>query len=444
MHLGKIYRSVFLPQERNSFLSSKFIKILNPFKCTPEKNAYWFELGRLHMATLGDVVEIVIFSMRDAFLAVTVFVAAMVLLFSWLQYATSGRFVEYIRKREKLQPIIGALMGLTPGCGGAIVMMPMYARGYVTYGTVVATLIATLGDAAFVLIGAAVVDSRFIAPMLAVHVISFVVGVSWGYLVDMTGTTPQNPLGRFGPTFGGDEPTVPDEEGSPIDDLPREVPEGLGYKILHQGYLLWWAVTALGLLFAILLLVWSAQDAEYELTLSYNPTTLDGFITWIGLLGTTLSVVLYVAQKNWFADDTEATIGDKLHSMRETMVHAASETAFVTFWVMIAYLAFEFMMLFSGIAEDDMARYGDGIVVVFIAALIGLIPGCGPQIIAITAYTKDLISFPALTANAISQDGDALFPLLVRHKAASLWATVHTTVPAILVGVVLAIADVSF
>ena len=80
----------------------------------------------------------------------------------------------------------------------------------------------------------------------------------------------------------------------------------------------------------------------------------------------------------------------------------------------------------------------------FIAALIGLIPGCGPQIIAITAYTKDLISFPALTANAISQDGDALFPLLVRHKAASLWATVHTTVPAILVGVVLAIADVSF
>ena len=66
------------------------------------------------MATVHDVVEIVVTSMRDAFLAVTVFVAAMVLLFSWLQYATSGRFVEYIREREKLQPVIGALMGLTP------------------------------------------------------------------------------------------------------------------------------------------------------------------------------------------------------------------------------------------------------------------------------------------------------------------------------------------
>ena len=190
-----------------------------------------------------------------------------------------------------------------------------------------------------------------------------------------------------------------------------------------------------------MLLVWSGQDADYSLELSYNPTTLDGFITWIGIIGTTFSVILYFAQKNWFADDTEATIGDKLHSMRETMVHAASETAFVTFWVMIAYLAFEFSMLFSGITEQDMSNYGDGFIAVMAAAIIGLIPGCGPQIIAITAYTKDIISFPALTANAISQDGDALFPLLVRHKSASLWATVHTTIPAIIAGIVLLIAQ---
>ena len=396
------------------------------------------------MAKAQDVFEILITSIRDAFLAVTVFVAAMVLLFSWLQYATSGRFVELIQKNKKIQPIIGALMGLTPGCGGAIVMMPMYARGYVTYGTVIATLIATLGDSAFVLIGAAITDSSFIAPMIAVHLISLFVGITWGYLVDLTGTTPRKPLGSLGPTIGQEEKIIEQEGGSPLEDLPREIPEGIGYKILHQGYLLWWAVTTIGLIFAILLLVWSGQDADYNLELSYNIFTLNGFITWIGLLGTTLSVILYIAQKNWFADDTEATIGDKLHSMRETMVHAASETAFVTFWVMIAYLVFEFTMLFAGIVEQDLQKYGSGLVAVLIAAIIGLIPGCGPQIIAITAYTKDIISFPALAANAISQDGDALFPLLVRHKAASLWATVNTTIPAIITGVVLLIAGVNF
>ena len=191
------------------------------------------------MVSFSEILEVIVVSMRDAFLAVTVFVAAMVFLFSWLQYATSGRFVEYIRKKEKLQPVIGALMGLTPGCGGAIVMMPMYARGYVTYGTVLATLIATLGDSAFVLIGAAITDSTFIAPLIAVHIISFVVGVSWGYLVDMTGTTPRKPLGRFGPTIG-QEPVEEEPVDEPIlDDLAREEPVGIGYNILHKGYLVW-------------------------------------------------------------------------------------------------------------------------------------------------------------------------------------------------------------
>ena len=402
------------------------------------------------MVTASEVVEVVVVSMRDAFLAVTVFVAAMVLLFSWLQYITAGKFVDAIRANKRWQPVIGALMGITPGCGGAIVMMPMYARGYVTYGTVIATLIATLGDAAFVLIGAAVTDSSFIAPVIAVHLISFIVGVFWGYLVDGLKITPRNPLGKFGPTFKDDNPPENSIESEDleaheiIDDLGREEAGGWRYFLLHQGYTVWWMVTAIGLIFAVLLLVWTAQDAEFNLEIDYNPLTLHGFITWIGLLGTSLSVILYISQKNWIRDDTEASIGDKLYSMRETMIHSASETAFVTFWVMAAYLVFEFSMLFSGMTEADLARYGDGLIAVVLAAFIGLIPGCGPQIIAITAYTKDLLSFPALTANAISQDGDALFPLLVRHRAASLWATIHTTIPALIVGVLLMVFEVSF
>jgi hypothetical protein len=403
-----------------------------------------------NLVTSHEIFEVIVVSMRDAFLAVTVFVAAMVLLFSWLQYISAGRFVDTIRANTAWQPVIGALMGITPGCGGAIVMMPMYARGYVTYGTVIATLIATLGDAAFVLIGAAVTDRSFIAPVIAVHLISFIVGISWGYLVDGMKITPSNPLGKFSPNYNDNSPsrTVLQETNENMsevfDDLGREEKTGWGYFLLHQGYTVWWIVTSLGLIFAILLLVWNAQDADFTLEINYNPLTLDGFITWVGLIGTSLSVILYISQKNWISDDSEASIGDKLYSLRETMIHSASETAFVTFWVMSAYLIFEFSMLFSGMNEADLALFGDGIIAVILAAVIGLIPGCGPQIIAITAYTKDLISFPALVANAISQDGDALFPLLVRHRVASIWATVHTTIPALIVGICVMIFDVSF
>ena len=390
----------------------------------------------------GQALEILVISMRDAFLAVTVFVAAMVLLFSWLQYVTAGRFVVWIRENTRFQPVIGAMMGLTPGCGGAIIVMPMYARGYVTYGTVIATLIATLGDAAFVLIGAVFQDSSFLTPVIVVHVTSFLVGVLWGYGVDKLEVTPSTPLGRFGPKFGTDEPLGEDAakamegEDSLIEDLPREIPEGWGYRVLHQGYRVWWAITAVGLCLAILLLIWYAQDPEYSPDLVWDPTTRDGIVTWVGLIGSSLSIILYISSKNFFADDTEATIGDKLNSLDETLVHAASETAFVTFWVLIAYLVFEFGMILSGISESDMSEHGFGTGAVLVAATVGLIPGCGPQIIAITAYIEGVISFPALVANAISQDGDALFPLLVRHKVASIWATIHTTLPAIIVGLV--------
>ena len=390
----------------------------------------------------GQALEILVFSMRDAFLAVTVFVAAMLLLFSWLQYVTAGRFVVWIRENTRFQPIIGAMMGLTPGCGGAIIVMPMYARGYVTYGTVIATLIATLGDAAFVLIGAVFQDSSFLTPVIVVHLTSFIVGVLWGYGVDKFEVTPSAPLGRFGPKFGTDGPLgeeaakAMEGEDSLIEDLPREIPEGWGYRVLHQGYRVWWAITAVGLGLAILLLIWYAQDPEYSPELVWDPTTRDGIVTWVGLIGTSLSIILYISSKNFFADDTEATIGDKLNSLDETLVHAASETAFVTFWVLIAYLVFEFGMILSGISVSDMSVHGSGAAAVLLAATVGLIPGCGPQIIAITAYIEGVISFPALVANAISQDGDALFPLLVRHKVASIWATIHTTLPAIIVGLV--------
>ena len=390
----------------------------------------------------AQALEILVVSMRDSFLAVTVFVAAMILLFSWLQFITAGRFVAWIRRNKSLQPVIGAMMGLTPGCGGAIIVMPMYARGYVTYGTVIATLIATLGDAAFVLIGAVFQDNSYLTPVIVVHATSFVVGVLWGYGVDSIEVTPTTPLGRFGPKFGTDEPLgeevakAMEGKDSLIENLPREVPEGWGYRVLHQGYRIWWLVTAVGLCLAILLLGWYAQDPEYSPELVWDPTTRDGIVTWIGFIGTSLSIILYVSSKNFFADDTEATIGDKLNSLDETLVHAASETAFVTFWVLIAYLVFEFGMLLSGIKESDMSEHGSGAGAVLVAATIGLIPGCGPQIIAITAYVEGIISFPALVANAISQDGDALFPLLVRHKVASIWATIHTTLPAIIVGLV--------
>ena len=179
--------------------------------------------------------------------------------------------------------------------------------------------------------------------------------------MDRLAVTPSSPLGIMWSKskqsdFKDRSDLVKDMEI--IQDMPREVPDGFGYRVLHQGYRVWWIVTIVGFCLAILLLIWYAQDPDYSPDLVWNLTTRDGIVTWVGFIGTLLSIVLYISSKNFIRDDTEATIGDKLNSFDETLVHAASETAFVTFWVVIAYLIFEFGMILSGISEADISDQG--------------------------------------------------------------------------------------
>lgn len=101
----------------------------------------------------------------------------------------------------------------------------------------------------------------------------------------------------------------------------------------------------------------------------------------------------------------------------------------------IAYFAYElFVLLVGGEALVQTWMLAAGVISVIIGAVIGLIPGCGPQIIFMSLYVKGMLPFAAILANAISQDGDALFPLLVIDRRSSMWATVITTIPALIIG----------
>jgi hypothetical protein len=112
------------------------------------------------------------------------------------------------------------------------------------------------------------------------------------------------------------------------------------------------------------------------------------------------------------------------------------ETSFVTVWVVAAYLLYEFGVVFTGL-DVAAAAAAAGVLAPVVGAAVGLVPGCGPQILLATAYVEGAIPFSALVANAISQDGDALFPLVAIDKTAAVVASIYTTVPALLVGVAL-------
>jgi|MGYP003316300671 hypothetical protein len=68
-----------------------------------------------------------------------------------------------------------------------------------------------------------------------------------------------------------------------------------------------------------------------------------------------------------------------------------------------------------------------------IAILFGFLPGCGPQIIVTTFYLNGYIPLSAEMGNAISNDGDALFPAIALAPKAAIVATLYSAIPAVIV-----------
>lgn len=95
-----------------------------------------------------------------------------------------------IRYRERIkgfargfkQYVVSSFLGATPGCAGAFASVSMYVHGTISFGAIVATMIATSGDEAFVML------ALFPETALLIFGVLFVLGISFGWLTDrMTG-----------------------------------------------------------------------------------------------------------------------------------------------------------------------------------------------------------------------------------------------------------------
>src|SRR5699024_6983184 len=221
----------------------------------------------------------------------------------------------------------------------------------------------------------------------------------------------------------------------------HQEPYTLGYKFTHSLYPVYWIFIAIGLIFGIMDL--------FQVDL--NSMRIPNVGTVLGVAGKALSIIMMIMSKKFLADDTHEEVELKSQSLKETIIHNAQETAFVAMWVFVAYLAYEFLILglgagnyLAGEAVVTSFLTQRGLTAVIIGTLIGIIPGCGPQIIFVTLYTRGMVPFSALLANAISQDGDALFPLIAIDKRSAFWSTVFNTIPALIAGVLVYMIEVNF
>ena len=109
-----------------------------------------------------------------------------------------------------------------------------------------------------------------------------------------------------------------------------------------------------------------------------------------------------------------------------------ADTNFVTAWVVFAFLIFEIWIFCFNVDLESLFK-GFALYLPLITIIIGLLPGCGPQVIVTSMYIGGIIPLSAQIGNAISNDGDALFPAIALAPKTAIVATLYSSIPALIV-----------
>ena len=85
-------------------------------------------------------------------LVITAIVTAMMLLIEYLSYRTEGRLIPLLRRSKLGGVLSAAVLGVIPGCLGGYITVSMYSKRAFSFGALLAMMIATTGDEAFVML----------------------------------------------------------------------------------------------------------------------------------------------------------------------------------------------------------------------------------------------------------------------------------------------------
>ncbi len=120
-----------------------------------------------------------IFEIIRQTLQVTILVFLMMIVIDFIDVKTRGHFRRLMKGGSWRQYTVASFLGATPGCVGAFMNVSMYIHGFLSFGAIVAGMIATSGDEAFVML------AKFPMQALLLFGILFVLAIPLGRLSDL-------------------------------------------------------------------------------------------------------------------------------------------------------------------------------------------------------------------------------------------------------------------
>ncbi len=339
-----------------------------------------------------QLIDIIFQTLSEAYLQVSVFVAATLFVFYGSENFLGINLTQKINDAKFYQVPLCSGLGCIPGCGGAIVVVSQYTSGSISFGSIVAVLTATMGDAAFLLIATEPQTGIFVI------ILCFFVGTFTGWIIDLT--HPKNFL----------KPKVNFYNSKESFEVEKFKKFSISFFIFFIPGIILGIFTAF----------------QYDLNTIFQNVYINDPVTVFAASGAILSVLFHIYYSN-----------GKIHhktsiNYKSSINKSIADTNFVTIWVVIAFLVFEIPIYLTSFNLQVFFN-NTFFLTPIISIIIGFLPGCGPQILVTSIYLMGLIPLSAQIGNSISNDGDALFPILALAPKVGIIATLYSGLPALLV-----------
>lgn len=326
------------------------------------------------------IVSVLLDALRGAVL-ISGLVVVMMMIIESFNVESDGRLFRSLRRSGFAQVVVSALLGSVPGCVGGFAAVSLYTHRMLSFGALVAMMIATTGDESFMML------AMFPGKAAVLFLILFVLAVVSGLLIDRFGSKNKPLPTRLEDSFELHGDGCEHESGHSHHKEGKHF--GKVRVMLFAGVLLFIIALLSGLL---------EEGGETEGLAVFDEE-------WTYWLFGALSLVVIGALL--FASDHFVEEHLWKHVVRK---HLPSIFAWTFGVLLVIGSLFNFIDLASWVSDNTA-------LMILLAIAVGLIPESGPHLVFVTLFASGVIPFPVLLANSIVQDGHASLPLLADSKS---------------------------
>ena len=359
---------------------------------------------RLIFQPMHEFLHLFLDVLRNSIL-ITGLVIIMMLMIEYVNIHSNGKWFTKLRQNRFGQVVLGAGLGIIPGCMGGFAAVSMYSHKLLSFGALIAMMIASSGDEAFVMLAMIPKEALILSGIL------FMVAILAGWLVDR--------FAKPGVKHEGCEDgyQIHDEDHhNGVHKTEKATFRNMKHASAERIALL------LGVILFIVALAFGMLEHEHEHEEAVH-TQLNIFDEyWLNLVFAIVS--LFVV---WFiARAPEHVVKEHLweHIIRK---HFLS----IFLWTFGALLVIQ-----VGLHYFDLEQLISSNIpwMILLAVLIGFIPESGPHLLFVTLFATGTVPFSVLLASSISQDGHASLPLLAESKGSFVKAKLINALVAAIIG----------